>query len=93
MQIAILLLNSGRGSGEVPRRHAQHLIAAGHSVHFLHLGVGEGVLGAVNHDVPLDSMVVSVHEYLPAAGDSQRAVYSQRASGERTTRVATVGDV
>lgn len=74
MQIAILLLNRGRGSGEVAREHARHLVAAGHIVHFLHPGVGKGVPGAVSHDVPLDSEVIPVHEYLPSAGEDQRAV-------------------
>lgn len=74
MKVAILLLNSGRGSGEVAREHARHLIAAGHGVHFLHPGVGDGVRGAINHDVPLDSEVLPVHEYLPSAGKGQRAV-------------------
>ena len=74
MNIAILLLNQGRGSGEVARQHARHLIARGHVVHFIHPRVGEGVAGAVNHDVPLHTEVMPVHEYLPAASANQKAV-------------------
>lgn len=74
MNLAILLLNSGRGSGEVAREHARHLVAAGHRVHFAHPGVGDGVPGAVNHDVRLHTSTMPVHEYLPSAGESQQAV-------------------
>jgi len=74
MNIAILLLNAGRGSGEVARAHAQHLIAAGHSVTFMHPGVGEGVAGAMNRDIELHCDVMPVHEYLPSAAASQKAV-------------------
>ena len=43
MNVAILLLNSGRGSGEVARQHARHLVLKGHRVTFIHPDVGEGV--------------------------------------------------
>jgi len=43
-------------------------------VHFAHPGIGHGVEGAFNHDVPLHAPVVPVHEYLPAAEEDQRAV-------------------
>jgi len=35
MKIAILLLNKGRGSGEVAREHVRHLLKLGHKVYFL----------------------------------------------------------
>ncbi len=72
MKIAILLLNKGRGSGEVARQHARYLIGLGHKVYFLHPGVGDGVNGAVNVDVKLHSDVVPVQEYLPSAGNLQK---------------------
>ncbi|RLD48821.1 MAG: hypothetical protein DRI88_02170 [Bacteroidetes bacterium] len=74
MRIAILLLNKGRGSGEVARQHARHLIDMGHKVYFLHPGIGGGVSGAVNVDVQLHTDVMPVHEYLPSAGESQKQV-------------------
>ncbi len=74
MNIAIQLLNQGRGSGEVARQHARHLVARGHEVHFIHPRVGEGVAGARNHDVVLHTEVMPVHEYLPSASANQKAV-------------------
>ncbi len=74
MRIAILLLNSGRGSGEVARHQARFLASSGWQVYFLHPAVGEGVPGAVHRDVELHAPVVPVHEYLPAAGRSQEQV-------------------
>ncbi len=74
MKIAILLLNSGRGSGEVARHQARYLASRGGRVFFLHPGVGDGVPGAVNRDVELHTDIVPVHEYLPAAGRRQQQV-------------------
>jgi glycosyltransferase involved in cell wall biosynthesis len=74
VKIAILLLNQGRGSGEVARQHARHLIALGHEIHFIHPRVGEGVAGAHNHDVLLHTGTMPVHEYLPSASADQKAV-------------------
>ena len=74
MRIAILLLNKGRGSGEVARQHTRHLIKQGHQVFFIHPGIGNGVNGAVNIDVRLHKPVMPVHEYLPSAGDDQKQV-------------------
>lgn len=74
MRVAIQLLNAGRGSGEVARQHARQLIARGHEVVFLHPGVGDGVAGATNVDIPLPGPVFPVHEYLPSAGADQKAV-------------------
>jgi glycosyltransferase involved in cell wall biosynthesis len=74
MKVAILLLNQGRGSGAVARQHARHLIDRGCGVHFIHPGIGEGVAGAVNHDVTLHTTTIPVHEYLPAARANQKSV-------------------
>lgn len=74
MRIAILLLNTGRGSGEVARQHVRHLVRQGHKVYFMHPGMSDGVPGAVNLDIVLHTPVTPVHEYLPAAGSRQKQV-------------------
>lgn len=74
MTVAILLLNAGRGSGEVARRQALYLVEQGHRVHFMHPGVGDGVAGANNVDIALHTDVVPVHEHLPSAGRTQKQV-------------------
>lgn len=74
MKIAILLLNKGRGSGEVARQHTRYLTGMGHKVYFLHPGIGDGVKGAVNIDVKLHTDIMPVHEYLPSAGKRQQQV-------------------
>lgn len=74
MQIAIMLLNAGRGSGEVARQHVRQLIARGNDVVFMHPRVGDGVPGATNLDIELPGSVTPVHEYLPSAGPEQKAV-------------------
>lgn len=74
MNIAILLLNQGRGSGEVAREHVRHLVRLGHKVFFMHPGIGAGIPGATNIDIALHTDVVPVHEYLPSAGDKQKQV-------------------
>lgn len=74
MKIVIQLLNAGRGSGAVARQHAAQLIARGHEVVFMHPGIGDGVPGATNVDVPLPGSVLPVHENLPSAGEAQKAV-------------------
>lgn len=74
MKIAMLLLNQGRGSGEVTRQHARHLIGRGHQVYFMHPQIGQGVAGAFNLEVGLHTDIIPVHEYLPAAGQNQRPV-------------------
>jgi glycosyltransferase involved in cell wall biosynthesis len=79
MRIAMLLLNQGRGSGEVARNHARFLIDRGHELHFAHPRVGDGVPGASNHDVSLHCDVMPVHEYLPSAANGQKAVSTMSA--------------
>ena len=74
MKITIVLLNKGRGSGEVARQHVRELIRRGHDVTLVHPGIGAGVPGATNVDVPLHRPLQPVHEYLPASGDEQQAL-------------------
>ncbi len=74
MRVAILLLNAGRGSGEVARQQARYLAANGHRVFFMHPGIGEGAPGAINRDIELHTPVIPVHEHLPSAGGTQEKV-------------------
>ena len=74
MRIAIILLNKGRGSGEVAREHVKHLLTLGHTVYFLYPGIESGIDGAVNIDVELHTSIYPVHEYLPSAGENQKQV-------------------
>ena len=74
MRVAILLLNSGRGSGEVARQQARYLAANGCRVFFMHPGIGEGVPGAINKDIELHTSITPVHEHLPSAGRDQEQV-------------------
>ncbi|MFK5856070.1 MAG: glycosyltransferase family 4 protein [Bacteroidota bacterium] len=74
MNIAILLLNKGRGSGEVAREHVRHLIKLGNKVYFLYPGNENEIAGAENINIKLHSNIIPVHEYLPSAGDKQHQV-------------------
>ncbi len=75
MNIAILLLNQGRGSGEVAREHAKYLTLNGNKVYFIHPKVKK-IEGVHSVDVKLHTDTMPVHEYLPAAKKSQKAVSS-----------------
>jgi glycosyltransferase involved in cell wall biosynthesis len=70
----MLLLNEGRGSGEVARQHVRYLVREGHEVSFLHPRMGAGIEGADNRDIALHSEIVPVHEHLPSAAANQKAV-------------------
>ncbi len=74
MRIGVLMLNRGRGSGEVARDHVAALVGSGHRVCLLHPVVGDGVPGADRRDVRLHAPVVPVHEFLPVAGSEQQPV-------------------
>ena len=74
LRVAILLLNSGRGSGEVARQQARYLATSGCSVFFMHPGMEQEVPGAMNRDIKLHSQLIPVHEHLPSAGQTQEQV-------------------
>lgn len=76
MRIAIILLNKGRGSGEVARQHARFLLKLGHQVYFMHPEIGVGVPGAQNFDIKLHTDILPVHEYLPSAEGKQKQAAS-----------------
>ncbi len=76
MNVAILLLNKGRGSGVVAKDQAAYLLSQNHTVYYIHPEVGTGVTGAHNIDVHLNSIHLPVHEYLPSAKEDQKAVSS-----------------
>lgn len=74
MNIAILLLNKGRGSGEVAREHVRYLLKMGHKVYFLYPGNEDEIKGAQNVNIKLHNRTLPVHEYLPSAGKEQKQV-------------------
>ncbi len=74
MRIAILLLNHGRGSGEVTRQQVRYLLSQGHQVDYVQPQTGSGIAGAYDSVVNLHTEILPVHEYLPSAGKKQKAV-------------------
>ena len=74
MKIAVLMLNSGRGSGEVARQQIRYLASNGNRVYFMHPNIGEGTPGAINIDIELHTSTTPVHEHLPSAGRTQEQV-------------------
>jgi glycosyltransferase involved in cell wall biosynthesis len=74
MRLAYLLLNQGRGSGEVARQQIRCLIDRVHQIYLLHPMISQEVEGAIHVNVKLHTDRIPVHEYLPAAGDQQQAV-------------------
>ncbi len=76
MKVAILLLNQGRGSGVVAKEHGEYLLGQGHIVYYMHPNIGKGIDGAFNKDIHLNQAILPVHEYLPSAKDTQKAVSS-----------------
>ena len=74
MRVAILLLNSGRGSGEVARQQARYLASSGCQFFFMHADIGDGAPGAVNINIELHTAIIPVHEHLPSAGNNQEQV-------------------
>ncbi|ODS30746.1 MAG: glycosyltransferase [Candidatus Scalindua rubra] len=76
MNIAILLLNKGRGSGVAAKDQAEVLLGQNHTVFYIHPEVGDGVNGAHNIDIHLGKKTLPVHEYLPSAKEDQKAVSS-----------------
>jgi len=80
MRIAIILLNQGRGSGEVARQHARELLRHGHDVAFIHAANTGNVEGVRNVDVLIGDAPLPTHEYLPAGGTDQQAVSAMDAA-------------
>ena len=76
MNIALLLLNHGRGSGEVARQHARYLVSQGHQIYFVQPQTGSGIAGVIDIEVKLQNEILPVHENLPSAGKNQKAVSS-----------------
>lgn len=76
MHIAVMTLNSGRGSGVVARHQVRALLDRGHQVTYMHPAMADGVPGADNRGVRLHSSVMPVHEYLPVHDETQRRVSS-----------------
>ena len=74
MNIAIIHLNAGRGSGEVSRQQARYLLSRGCTVYFMHPGKPVSPEGAEHVDIPLHAPLTPVHEYLPSAGEHQQQV-------------------
>ena len=60
MRIAILMLNRGRGSGEVARAHAERLAAAGHDVTMVLPGPDDMPEGVKHVSVELPTSVTPV---------------------------------
>jgi glycosyltransferase involved in cell wall biosynthesis len=72
MNVAVVTLNRGRGSGVVARHQVRALLARGHDAYLVHSGEGSGELPV--HEVPLSLEVLPVHEYLPSEHDRQQPV-------------------
>ncbi len=72
MNIAIVTLNRGRGSGVVARHQVRALLRRGHDAYLVHAGASTGDLPF--HEVPLSLEVIPVHEYLPSEHDRQQPV-------------------
>lgn len=73
MNVAVLMLNRGRGSGVVARQHARALLARGHNVTLVYPGAERG--GRFDEvDVELSGSTLPVHEYLPDAPGRQQQV-------------------
>ena len=72
MNVAVVTLNRGRGSGVVARHQVRALIARGHDAYLVHSGEGSGELPV--REVPLSFEVLPVHEYLPSEHDRQQPV-------------------
>ncbi len=72
MNVAVVTLNRGRGSGVVARHQVRSLRARGHDAYLVHSGAGSGELPFL--EVPLSLEVVPVHEYLPGEHDRQQPV-------------------
>jgi glycosyltransferase involved in cell wall biosynthesis len=72
MNVAVVTLNRGRGSGVVARHQVRALLARGHDAYLVHSGEAAGEVPV--HEVALSLEVLPVHEYLPSEHDRQQPV-------------------
>jgi glycosyltransferase involved in cell wall biosynthesis len=77
MNVAVVTLNRGRGSGVVARHQVRALVARGHDAYLVHSGAASGDLSV--REVPLSLEILPVHEYLPGEHDRQQTVSSMDA--------------
>jgi glycosyltransferase involved in cell wall biosynthesis len=72
MNVAVVTLNRGRGSGVVARHQVSALLARGHDAYLVHAGEASGDVPF--REVPLSLEVLPVHEYLPSETFRQQPV-------------------
>lgn len=72
MNVPVVTLNRGRGSGAIARNQVRALLARGHNAYLLHSGEPSG--GLPFRGVRLSSRVLPVHEYLPIPLGRQQPV-------------------
>lgn len=82
MNVLVVTLNRGRGSGVVARHQVGALLDRGHDAVLAHSGPSSGELPV--HEVPLASDVLPVHEYLPGLTGDQRPVSTMDAAAAET---------
>jgi glycosyltransferase involved in cell wall biosynthesis len=80
MQIAVVALNKGRGSGVVARQHMRALRARGHRIVSVHAYEPKRMAGIEHHQVIPSCGVLPVHEYLPNHEGPQKPVFEMSAS-------------
>jgi glycosyltransferase involved in cell wall biosynthesis len=74
MQVAVVALNKGRGSGVVARQHIRALRARGHAVVSVHAYEPKRMAGIEHREVVPASGILPVHEYLPGHAGPQLPV-------------------
>ncbi len=74
MQVAVVSLNRGRGSGGVARQHIRALRARGHDVTAIHACAPVPMAGIAHREIIPSCGVLPVHEYLPGHPGPQLAV-------------------
>jgi len=72
MNVAVVTLNRGRGSGVVARHQVRALLDRDHDAYLVHSGEGSGAVPV--REVPLSLEIIPVHEYLPSEHDRQQPV-------------------
>ena len=74
MQIGVVALNRGRGSGVVARQHMGALVERGHRVTSIHAADPIPTAGVRHHSIESSSGVLPVHEFLPGHPTPQKPV-------------------